>query len=94
MPQTGDLDDDAMLGESELELDDPDGFRQVRDGDHLLHPFQCDDCHFRNIQGRSTMEDNHHDKLFIMRIRRANLDGLWPESRESSRPIGEDSTRG
>jgi hypothetical protein len=44
-------------------------------------PFQCDVCHFRSIQGRSPSED-HHDKLFMLCIRRANLDALW--SRESS----------
>jgi hypothetical protein len=46
-----------------------------------MWPFQCDVCHFRNIQGRSPSDD-HHDKLFILCIRRANLDALW--SRESS----------
>jgi hypothetical protein len=44
-------------------------------------PFQCDVCHFRNTQGRSPSED-HHDELFMLCIRRANLDALW--SRESS----------
>jgi hypothetical protein len=44
-------------------------------------PFQCDVCHFRNIQGRSPGDD-HRDKLFMMCIRRANLDALW--SRESA----------
>jgi hypothetical protein len=78
--QAGDL-DDAVLGETELETDDPDRFRQARDGDHLMCPFQCDDCHFRNIQGRSTIEDDPRDKLFMMCIRRANLDALW--ARES-----------
>jgi hypothetical protein len=77
--QASDL-DDAVLGSEQLETDDPDRFRQARDGDHLMCPFQCDDCHFRNIQGRSPVDD-HHDKLFLMCIRRANLDALW--SREA-----------
>jgi hypothetical protein len=68
--------DDAVLRSEQLESDDPDRFRKARDGDHLMCPFQCDVCHFRNIQGRSPSED-HHDKLFMLCIRRANLDALW-----------------
>jgi hypothetical protein len=60
--------DDAVLGSEQLETDDP---NQARDGDHLMCPFQCDVCHFRNIQGRSPGGD-HRDKLFMMCIRRAN----------------------
>jgi hypothetical protein len=78
--QSSDL-DDAVLGTDQLENDDPDRFRRARDGDHLMCPLQCDDCHFRNIQGRNP-GDHHKDKTFMMCIRRANLDALW--SRESA----------
>jgi hypothetical protein len=30
-------------------------FGEARPGDHLFCPFQCELCHFRNIQGRSPM---------------------------------------
>jgi hypothetical protein len=73
--------DDAVLGSGQFESDDPDRFRKARDGDHLMCPFQCDVYQVRNIQGRSP-SDGHHDKLFMLCIRRANLDHLW--SRESS----------
>jgi hypothetical protein len=72
--------DDAVLGSDQLESDDPDRFRQAREGDHLMCPFQCDVCHFRNIKSRNP-GDSPSDKLFMMCIRRANLDALW--SREA-----------
>jgi hypothetical protein len=74
--QAADL-DDCFLGPDSLEEDDPDHFRCGRDGDHLMCPFQCDDCFlFYNIQ--------HHrpgakvqDKVLMMCIHRANLDAFW-----------------
>jgi hypothetical protein len=78
--QVDDL-DDSLMGAEELEVDDPDRFRVARDGDHLMCPFQCDVCHFRNIQDRDPGA-RHEDALFLMCIRRANLDALW--ARESA----------
>jgi hypothetical protein len=51
-----------------------------RAGDHLLTTFQCDLCHFRNINLRTPIEGSA-DSLLLKYIRRANLDALW--SRES-----------
>ena len=45
-------------------------------------PFQCDLCHFRNIQGRDPEPRLTKDKLLMQCIRRATLDAFW--SRESS----------
>jgi hypothetical protein len=45
-------------------------------------PFQCDLCHFRNIQGRDPAPGLTKDKLLLQCIRRATLDAFW--SRESS----------
>jgi hypothetical protein len=42
--------EESLLGPEELEEEDPNRFRTARDGDHLMCPFQCDDCHFYNIQ--------------------------------------------
>ena len=44
--------DDCFLGAEYLEDDDPNRFKHARDGDHLMCPFQCNDCHFYNIQQR------------------------------------------
>jgi hypothetical protein len=46
----------------------------ARDGDHLVTPFQCDLCVFRNLQGRNPGE---HDGLLLECIRQVNLDALW-----------------
>lgn len=48
----------------------------------LFTPFQCDLCHFRNVQGRDPILTNERDKLFLTCIRRALLDAFW--SREPS----------
>jgi hypothetical protein len=57
-------------------------FRCARNGDHLMCPFQCDLCHFRNVQGRDPIPGLPKDKLLLQCIRRATLDAFW--SRESS----------
>ena len=44
-------------------------------------PFQCDHCHFVNIQGRAPGA-RREDETLLACIRRANLDAMW--SRESA----------
>ena len=61
--------------------EDPDRFKTARDGDHLMCPFQCDLCHFRNIKLRDP-SDLPMDRLLLLCIRRAVLDALW--AREKS----------
>ena len=51
-------------------------FEDARNGDHFMCPFQCDLCHFRNIQKRDPVSDTT-DALLKVFIRRANLDALW-----------------
>jgi hypothetical protein len=51
-------------------------FEDARDGDHFMCPFQCDLCHFRNIQKRDPLSGTT-DTLLEACIRRANLDALW-----------------
>ena len=60
---------------------DEDRFMYGRKGDHLMSPFQCDLCHFRNIHQRDP-SNRGADKKLMTFIRRANLDALW--SREPS----------
>jgi hypothetical protein len=52
---------------------------RARVGDHVLCPFQCELCHFRNMQGRSPMKGTGvlNDAETIDLIRRANLDVFW-----------------
>jgi hypothetical protein len=49
---------------------------RARVGDHVLCPFQCELCHFINMQGRSPMKGTGvlNDAETIDLIRRANLD--------------------
>jgi hypothetical protein len=64
--------DDSMLMAVDLASDIPERFKLARDGDHLMWPFQCDDCHFQNLKGASDT-----DGVLLLCIRRANLDALW-----------------
>ena len=68
---------------AEIERDDDEmRFRCARDGDHLLVPFQCELCHFRNIQQRDPIKNYWKDECLLDFIVRANLDAFW--SREAS----------
>lgn len=73
--------DETLLGPDELEDEDPLRFKCARDGDHLMCPFQCDACHFYNIQKR-VPGARPQDAVLLMCIRRANLDAFW--SRETA----------
>jgi hypothetical protein len=62
---------------------DKDRFLTARDGDHMMCPFQCDLCHFRNIQKRDPDPENViQDATMLRCIRRAILDTFW--SRETT----------
>ena len=64
-------------GEVVFVEEDADRFMEARNGDHLMCPFQCDECHFWNIQGQGPDEDSWKDRRLLMCIRRASLDALW-----------------
>jgi hypothetical protein len=55
-------------------------FKYARNGDNLICPFQCDLCHFRNIQQRNPKSESELDKNLLIAIRRANLDAFWGRS--------------
>jgi hypothetical protein len=59
-------------------------FAVARPGDHLFCPFQCELCHFRNLQGRSPQVGSGllGDVELLKCLRRVNLDAFW--SREPS----------
>lgn len=52
-------------------------FRQARDGDHLMTPFQCDWCLFRMLTGRIPSVFNRQDDFLLCLLRRCNLDAFW-----------------
>jgi hypothetical protein len=68
------LDEDGEDLEAQL---DSKRFRQGRDGDHLMTPFQCELCHFRNIFWRDPYERSSIDKEALEFFRRASLDAFW-----------------
>ena len=58
-------------------------FRHGRNGDHLMGiPFECDICHFRNINYRDPDLECSKDRFDLLIIRGAILDACW--SRETS----------
>jgi hypothetical protein len=57
-------------------------FLEARSGDHMMTPFQCDLCHFRNMMGRNPVKALWSDREILDYVRRANLDTFW--SREVS----------
>jgi hypothetical protein len=44
---------------------------------NLMCPFQCDLCHFRNIQKREPLLGHRKDILLLQCIRRVSLDAFW-----------------
>jgi hypothetical protein len=79
--------DEIDFEESDESAKEKDRFRVGRDGDHWVCPFQCDLCHFQNVQQRSPGVDAR-DEFFLLCIRRANLDALWarePSTIEANR---------
>ena len=65
------------------EIDDPreeNKFKFGRNRDHIMHPFQCDFYHFRNIQKRNPWAESSKNVQLLVAIRRANLDAFWGQS--------------
>ena len=74
--------DDSLIGVNDLEPDNPHRFQVAMNGDHMMVPFQCDLCHFMNIQKWAPLESSQQDDLLKLAICQVNLDSFW--SRESS----------
>ena len=64
-------------GKPILKARDKDRFIVGRDGDHFMVPFQCELCHFRNIQGRNPIMELQSDDMLLEFARRASLDAFW-----------------
>ena len=43
----------------------------------MLTHFQCDLCHFLNMNGRDPSKGSDKDERLIISIRRASLDAFW-----------------
>ena len=75
--------------EEDLETEEvlSDRFQVGRPGDHLMGiPFECDLCHFRNLNGRDPCKRSAKDAYTLVLIWRAMLDACW--SRERSTVAG------
>ena len=75
--------DDSLVDENYLEDEDKERFKEARDGDHLMSPFQCDECHLYNMIGRKAILGYAPDDLVLLCIRRANLDAFWSRERST-----------
>lgn len=69
--------DDGMEGEGFTDKENALRYKSARKGDHLMCSFQCDTCHFRNMEGRDPSADRVADQALLMHIRRAVLDSFW-----------------
>jgi len=54
----------------------------ARDGDHLVTPFQCDLCTFRNLKRGNPLPQSMADAMLLCCICRVNIDAMW--GREST----------
>jgi hypothetical protein len=70
------VNDEGWALEDEMILEETKWFIEARPGDHLMVPFQCDLCHFRDINCRDP-GIWPQDKLQMAAIRRAILDSFW-----------------
>jgi hypothetical protein len=73
----------SIVNDEAMEEEDPMRFREARDGDHLMCPFQCDDCQFWNRCRRAPIPKNIYDTLRLVCIRRAILDAFWARERST-----------
>ena len=53
----------------------------ARNGDHLMIPFKCELCHYRNLKKMDPVGDKE-DVTLLRAIRRANLDAFWSREPE------------
>ena len=58
---------------------DDDRFLTTHVGNHWMCSFQCDLCHFQNIQNWGPNSNSGVDQLLLWCICRANLDAMWAQ---------------
>jgi hypothetical protein len=57
--------------------DDTKCFLVARADNHLMVPFQCEVCHFRNVMWQDLARSLPRDQEILKLMRRANLDAFW-----------------
>ena len=62
-------------------------YLHARNGDSLACPFECDDCAFTRLTGRTPDRRKVKDSSLLMCIRRANLDTFWSRRPNTVRDI-------
>ena len=77
--------DGFLIDNNAMAEDDERRFREVRDKDSLIVPFQCDTCHFLNIHGRLPSRSDPTDNLLLTCIRRVSIDSMWSRERSTVR---------
>jgi hypothetical protein len=60
-------------------------FRQARDGDHLMVPFECDMCVFRKLRRGNAQTSEEEDQLLKDCIRQVILDAFWSRAASTVR---------
>jgi len=60
-------------------------FNHARAGDHLLVPFECDQCIFVKLRRNLPNVDDPRDRLLLGCIRRMNLDSFWSRETQTVR---------
>jgi hypothetical protein len=83
---SGDEDFDRITSGWITTKSESDRFKQGRNGDDLMTPFECDYCIFRKLYGRNPVEAGGADNYPMACIRRINLDACW--SRATSTVLG------
>lgn len=58
-------------------------FKNVRNGDHMMVPFQCNICHFQNLKGRMPLPGCHQGNLLLLCLCRVILDSFWSRKRST-----------
>jgi len=75
--------ENSLVDEEYLIDDDLARFMIARDGDHLMTPFQCENCHFFNMRSRARNMNSQEDELLAICIRRATIDSFWGRERST-----------
>lgn len=68
----------AKWGKRQRRVDD---YMVARNGDHLMIPYECDNCIFYKLRGTLPVDNSAVDDLLLDCIRRANLDSFWSRAR-------------
>jgi hypothetical protein len=68
------VDDDGDVIENPAEAT---RFKEARAGDHLMTPFQCQLCHFRNFMERNPVMSYDLDLFLLEFVVIANLNAFW-----------------